>query len=360
MSVFKKIRIFTYYLIGCLLLGLLGIAWYQGWQDSTKILFPAPQEDSSPLPTQAEDYGLEISPFTFKREDGEGNEKEETAYLLKNNLSDSSALALKSKSMSQLLKERALLPEIPLNQTHRGTVLLVHDWQEDHTSLLPLAEYLTSAQFHCLLYDTRGHGKNTGEMCTHGKEEVLDMKKLLDAAQNKEGSLGPVTVLGKGLGAGYALEMGSQDPRVRCVVALNAYPSLKDEYWDQLSEAYSPWLVYVRYLLTDQFLYSRLGMRCFSIAPVASGARLKIPTLLLAYNGKEEKTAYNAQKIYEALGTPEGEKQVWTDFPTTYSPNFPENELSLYAQMIEWLATKSLPQKPSLFVPTKSVPPQAL
>jgi uncharacterized protein len=108
-----------------------------------------------------------------------------------------------------------------------GTVVVLHGVRLDKRSMLPVATALTDAGFRSVLVDLRGHGASTGEYLTYGVVESRDVSELLDALSADGTELGPVGVHGFSYGAATAIQLAAEDGRVRAVVAVSSFSSLR-------------------------------------------------------------------------------------------------------------------------------------
>ena len=77
-----------------------------------------------------------------------------------------------------------------------------------------------------MLVDLRGHGRSGGEYLTYGVVESHDISQLLDAVARRA-PLGPGGRYGYSYGAAVAIQLARRDPRVRAVVAMSAFSTLR-------------------------------------------------------------------------------------------------------------------------------------
>ena len=99
---------------------------------------------------------------------------------------------------------------------------LVHGWESARDRLLPMAEFLNAAGFHCLAVDVRGHGTNVAEVLpiTAGEfgADALAAWRALDARPE----MTRAALLGHSMGAIGAILAAAAEPRVAAVVATSA------------------------------------------------------------------------------------------------------------------------------------------
>ena len=118
-----------------------------------------------------------------------------------------------------------LEPKMPV----RGTVLLLHGFVADHHQLEGPAKALQKAGYRAVLVDLRGHGRSTGDHITFGVEDAVDLRQLTDHLQKEHLCGASVGVYGTSYGAATALLFAGSDPRVKAVVAVAPFASLREE-----------------------------------------------------------------------------------------------------------------------------------
>jgi pimeloyl-ACP methyl ester carboxylesterase len=182
----------------------------------------------------------------------------------------------------------------------RGTLFLLHGWG-DNKELAPYEFYsfiLASEGYRVVLVDSRGHGRSTGEYITFGARESHDMVQVLDELERQKLIVGGVGVIGISYGGAVAICWASIDPRVRAVVALEPFSSVRDAALDA-----GPIL-----LGSSSWMYSEKDMqdivnRTGRIAgydpdrdsPLAAIARMATPVLLV--HGKADLFLHPAHSI---------------------------------------------------------------
>ncbi len=106
----------------------------------------------------------------------------------------------------------------------RATIFALHGIRDRKESLRHWAEHLSEAGYRAVLVDSRGHGHSSGDWLTYGVQESRDLSQLVDAL----GIDGPIGVMGISYGAATAVEWAARDPRVRAVVAVAPFASLRE------------------------------------------------------------------------------------------------------------------------------------
>lgn len=103
----------------------------------------------------------------------------------------------------------------------RGLVVYLHGIGDNRGSVLGAAHRLTAAGFSVLAFDSRAHGRSSGDTCTYGYYERRDVSAALDAVGAPEAVL-----LGHSLGAATALQAAAVDRRVVAVVAASSFSDM--------------------------------------------------------------------------------------------------------------------------------------
>jgi pimeloyl-ACP methyl ester carboxylesterase len=148
---------------------------------------------------------------------------------------------------------------------------------------------IASEGYRVVMLDLRGHGRSTGDHITYGFRESRDLVQILDALQRQGMICGPVGVVGISYGGAMAICWAAIDPRVRAVVALEPFSSLREATRDA-----GPSLLGAdRWMFSGEDLQKVAGimgrMEGFDPnrdSPLAAIARCKTPVLLI--HGKSD------------------------------------------------------------------------
>jgi pimeloyl-ACP methyl ester carboxylesterase len=125
------------------------------------------------------------------------------------------------------------------SSTPRGTIVLLHGVRSDRRSLAAMGIAIADAGYRSVLVDLRGHGESTGQYLTYGAVEAGDVSSLLDAV-GQRGELGCVGAYGFSYGAAVALQLSARDHRLKAVVAVAPFASLREVVLDY-RERYLPY-----------------------------------------------------------------------------------------------------------------------
>jgi alpha-beta hydrolase superfamily lysophospholipase len=123
-----------------------------------------------------------------------------------------------------ILSVRVLSPPDPV-----GTVFVLHGIRDSGATMGPWAALLNAERYRAVLVDSRGHGRSTGDALTYGVHETRDLIVILDAlsARIDLRPAEPIGVMGHSYGAATAIQWAGRDPRVRAVVAVSPFASLR-------------------------------------------------------------------------------------------------------------------------------------
>ncbi|MDO4751699.1 MAG: hypothetical protein Q4A24_06285 [Akkermansia sp.] len=241
--------------------------------------------------------GIRMTPLVFNGWDG----GEVTALIARK---DDEESARQRTVNADLLNNRAD------KLRHIDYALVCVDWDHGIRSALPLAEYLTAAGITCILWEPRG-SNNRRAHCTHGLKESEDVPKLLDTITQMSGKERPVIIgVGQGYGAGLLLQAAALDDRLRGIVAIDAYASLRESISRTMPKNL---LSHVKLALMDIKINGAVGFECFDVAPVESAANLNRNTPALIINLTRDNpicTLKDAITIYRQL--PSDTKGIWT------------------------------------------------
>ncbi|MEE1266339.1 MAG: hypothetical protein UHH87_08635 [Akkermansia sp.] len=241
--------------------------------------------------------GLRMEPFSFKGWDG-GDVQ--------------AVIAVKDGEESS--RQLSVIGDLMNNPVERlgqiDYVLVCVDWDHGIRSALPVAESLTAAGLTCVLWEPRG-ADDRRPYCTHGLKECRDVPLLLDAVAARSGKAAPVfAAVGQGYGASLLLQAAAIEPRIRGLVSIDAYASLRQSVERTMPEGlFRPVMMW----LMDQRISRTAGMESFDVAPVERAASLDRNVPVLVVNLAQDSPVSNfkdAMTIYRRLSS--DQRDVWT------------------------------------------------
>lgn len=250
------------------LVAVAGLVWFS-WYASTPLLVPVGAAESS-----ASGESMIMEPVETVSADGTAI----AGYLVRPRLSGT--LTPRQNRVRDALKLRG-------NMTHLDEkpelVVICTSWDNGVQGSLPLAEGLTGAGYSCLVWNPRGRD-NARQYCTYGLKEYADVTALLDAVAEKTGGLPPVAAVGQGFGAAVLLKAASEDPRIRCMVSMDCFPSLKTVAMREMEQDWGKTLCYPAFWLMDAGVAWRADFSTFDVAPVDYALKLDYPAMVVCTN----------------------------------------------------------------------------
>ena len=110
----------------------------------------------------------------------------------------------------------------------RGTIFVLHGIRAAKGWMRGWASFLSAYGYRAVLVDLRGHGGSSGDALTYGVLDSQDLRRVLDTLITSRRVSGPVGAFGVSYGAATAIEWAGVDDRVRAVVAVAPFASLRD------------------------------------------------------------------------------------------------------------------------------------
>ena len=116
----------------------------------------------------------------------------------------------------------------PTQSAPRATVLILHGINDRKETMLGVAKDFAARGYRAVLVDLRAHGRSGGQWLTFGAVESKDLAQVLDAL-DRQGLLdGPLGAFGPSYGGAVAIQFAGRDPRVKAVVAVCPFTSMRD------------------------------------------------------------------------------------------------------------------------------------
>ena len=271
-----------------LLLAAVGVLVWFAWYVSTPLLVPVGGDEPSASPVAD---SLVMEPVEAVSADGTAIE----GYLVRPGRPE--ALSPRQSRVRDTLKLRGRMPHL---EAKPELVVIATSWDQGVKGSLPLAEGLTGAGYTCLVWNPRGKN-DARKFCTYGLKEYADVTALLDAVSRKQGGLPPVAAVGQGFGAAVLLKAASEDPRIRCMVSMDCFPSLKTVAVREMEQDWGKPLCYAAYWLLDAGVDWRADFSTFDVAPVDDALKLDYPVMVVCTNQYFFSTLEDCLSIYDSL-----------------------------------------------------------
>jgi pimeloyl-ACP methyl ester carboxylesterase len=109
----------------------------------------------------------------------------------------------------------------------RGTVVILHGIRSDKTAVATLGKQIADEGYTSVVPDLPGHGRSSGDWLTYGVREAGLLSALLDELGALGRLKGAVGIVGISYGAAVAIQWAAVDARVRAVIAVAPFSSLR-------------------------------------------------------------------------------------------------------------------------------------
>lgn len=186
----------------------------------------------------------------------------------------------------------------------KGTVMLLHGFEDTKGRMLGLGETLANDGYDVVLSDMRAHGRSGGKYVTFGAVERRDILAIADYLVKNNVISQPFYAMGFSMGAATAVLYAADDPRVKGVVAIAPY-----------SDARTVLHHHAGYLNDEQFAaaWARAGeiagFKPDDADVVAAARKLKCP-LVVVHGRLDAIVPYEqGEAVYNAAG---GKKELKT------------------------------------------------
>jgi pimeloyl-ACP methyl ester carboxylesterase len=110
----------------------------------------------------------------------------------------------------------------------KGTILVLHGVWDESLWLVGTAKALAKAGYRAVLVDLRGHGRSSGDWLGYGVQEAEDLSQVIDVLEDRNLVDGPLGVWGISYGATTSIHLAGHDPRIRSVVAVAPFSTMRD------------------------------------------------------------------------------------------------------------------------------------
>ena len=176
-----------------------------------------------------------------------------------------------------------------------GTLVYLHGVADNRSSGAGILNRFAAQGFDAVAYDSRAHGESDGRFCTYGYFEKDDLRRVLDVV-----GPGPVVLIGTSLGAAVALQHASRDPRVRAVIAVEAFSDLRTVATERAPVLFTKGLIEASFTRAQQLS----GMDVDAVSPMSAAREITVPTLIIHGENDVETRPAHAQRIFNSLAGP--------------------------------------------------------
>jgi uncharacterized protein len=177
----------------------------------------------------------------------------------------------------------------------RGTVVYLHGVADSHASAVGVVQRFVPRGFDVVAYDSRAHGRSSGEFCTYGFYEKEDLRRVIDALEP-----GPVVLVGTSLGAAVALQHAARDRRVAAVVAAESFSDLRTVAAERAPSFFTDSVIARAFEVAER----KAGFRVDDVSPVRAAADITVPVMVVHGAVDIETPPAHSARILAALSCP--------------------------------------------------------
>jgi alpha-beta hydrolase superfamily lysophospholipase len=188
-----------------------------------------------------------------------------------------------------------------------AAVIVQHGYRGHRGIVLKLVDVLVDRGFGVAAFDLRGHGRSGGDWITLGRDDVRDLKQVVDYVEARPDVHGDrIGMIGFSMGAALTLSLAAEDPRIRAAVADSPYDvidSVTVKTFTDLPWPFPP--------LVAKFMEIQLDVDFEAISPLAHVHRIHPrPIYILAAGADTVVDPGSALRLYEASDQP---KTLWRE-----------------------------------------------
>ena len=174
----------------------------------------------------------------------------------------------------------------------RGTIMYLHGIADDRGSAFGIVTRFLPLGFNVVAYDSRAHGRSSGERCTYGYFEKQDLKKVIDQLSDD-----PIVLIGHSLGAAVALQTAAIEPRIRAVVAASTFSDLRSIATERAPFVFSDRMIEAAFSLAEQQAHFVVD----EVSPVRAASAIRVPVLLIHGAHDRDTPPIHSQRVHRAL-----------------------------------------------------------
>lgn len=174
----------------------------------------------------------------------------------------------------------------------QGTIIYLHGIADDRGSAFGVVTRFLPLGFNVVAYDSRAHGRSSGERCTYGYFEKQDLKKVIDQLSGD-----PIVLIGHSLGAAVALQAAAIEPRVRALVAASTFSDLRSIATERAPFVFSDRMIAAAFSLAEQQAHFVVD----EVSAVRAASAIRVPVLLIHGAHDRDTPPVHSERVHQAL-----------------------------------------------------------
>jgi len=174
----------------------------------------------------------------------------------------------------------------------RGTIVYLHGIADDRGSAYGVVTRFLPLGFNVVAYDSRAHGRSSGELCTYGYFEKHDLRAVIEQI-----AADPIILIGHSLGAAVALQTAAVEPRVGAVVAASTFSDLRSIATERAPFVFTNRMIEAAFSIAQQ----QAQFVVDDVSPVRAAASVRAPVFLIHGANDRETPPVHSERVLQAL-----------------------------------------------------------
>ena len=189
----------------------------------------------------------------------------------------------------------------------KGTIILIHGWNDTKEYLLNHSEYLYENNYSSLLFDLRAFGDSDGDFTSLGYFEKNDILGAIDYIKSREDVNQNIGALGQSMGAASLILAAKETTELNAIILDSSYATIHQVTGRRFKRTHNLPKYPLATLLT--FFGGMLNnFNAFDLAPIKYINEINIPIFII--QGDSDKLVFleESMKLYNKANQP---KHIW-------------------------------------------------
>lgn len=210
----------------------------------------------------------------------------------------------------------------------RGTIIYLHGIADDRGSAYGVVTRFLPLGFDVVAYDSRAHGRSSGDLCTYGYFEKDDLRRVIAQIDAD-----PIVLIGHSLGAAVALQTAAVEPRIRAIVAASTFSDLRSIATERAPFVFSRRMIEAAFSIAEE----RAHFVVDDVSPVRAATNVRAPVFLIHGANDRETPPVHSERVMKALS---GSKRL------LIVPDASHNDVlwhdAVWAEIKQWIVDQAL------------------